>query len=548
MNRFSLKSKIMMFAVLMSVIAASVGISSYLFNKKTLATYDIVLKHDVPAIRALNRMLLSFRMARIELLHILLPEASPEDRTKSLAIIEESWKAFEADRALFLAQKFSDEETALYKEFEKQISLSREIFNKVTAKIADNKNLDQSERHALAELVMIELGRKVGLQVKAATRALIDYQAKKMEHDDKIAQDNVQLGNLMSFIFTAFGTILGLVLAFVFSNLVTNKIRIIIDNITQYTASVKRSSEEIDETSGKLSSAVSEQAASLQETVSALHEISSMITKTSESAETTGNQAKGSQDTAMAGKTAVDEMSVSMNQINDGNNQVLKQLEVNSVQMNNIVNVINEIEQKTKVINEIVFQTKLLSFNASVEAARAGEHGKGFSVVAEEVGNLARMSGQAAKEISELLQQSVSQVEKIVTESKNNMDQIIATGKERVRSGVEKAHQCGVSLEEIVQNVTKVAELSTEITSASKEQSLGVSEINKAMEQLDVVTQSNSAVSEQSAASAKILAEQAISLNKAVEDLAIVVMGGRPQIEEPPQAQIIQFKQKNRAA
>ncbi|EQC49763.1 methyl-accepting chemotaxis protein [Bacteriovorax sp. DB6_IX] len=93
-----------------------------------------------------------------------------------------------------------------------------------------------------------------------------------------------------------------------------------------------------------------------------------------------------------------------MNGIKNSNEAILTTTSEGNKKINEIVSVINEISEKTKVINDIVFQTKLLSFNASVEAARAGEHGKGFAVVAEEVGNLAQMSGKAAEEMVKFLE------------------------------------------------------------------------------------------------------------------------------------------------
>src|SRR5690606_27092464 len=101
--------------------------------------------------------------------------------------------------------------------------------------------------------------------------------------------------------------------------------------------------------------------------------------------------------------------------------------------------------------------------NASVEAARAGEHGKGFAVVAEEVGNLAQMSGNAAKEIGSLLEQSVHKVNEIVNETRTNVDRLMVEGKSTVERGMQVAQQCGSVLDEIVQNVSLVSSMASEI-------------------------------------------------------------------------------------
>ncbi len=160
---------------------------------------------------------------------------------------------------------------------------------------------------------------------------------------------------------------------------------------------------------------------------------------------------------------------------------------------------------KTRVINDIVFQTKLLSFNASVEAARAGEHGKGFAVVAEEVGNLAPMSGNAAKEISTMLEGSIQKVERIVEQSKTKVSLLLQYRKDTVDKGIRTAEECDRVLDDILANVSRVNQMVAEISTASQEQAMGVQEVTKSMNQLDQVTQQNLGVAQQSSTSAEHL-------------------------------------------
>ena len=118
------------------------------------------------------------------------------------------------------------------------------------------------------------------------------------------------------------------------------------------------------------------------------------------------------------------------------------QVETGNLKIAEIIKMIEEISQKTRVINDIVFQTKLLTFNASVEAAREGEHGKGFALIAEEIGNLAQMSGNAATEISALLETSVQKVDQIISESKSSVGQSVQEGKQKVMFGTDIARRC----------------------------------------------------------------------------------------------------------
>ncbi len=277
--------------------------------------------------------------------------------------------------------------------------------------------------------------------------------------------------------------------------------------------------------STKLSEATTEQAASLQETVASIDEISAMISRNADSASTSTRTSETSNLAARKGKEKVELMLESISAIANGNQEIIDQMQKSNREISEIVKVIEEISIKTQVINEIVFQTKLLSFNASVEAARAGEHGKGFAVVAEEVGNLASMSGKAATEITEMLGKSVNRVTVIVDGTKGLMESLIRQSKEKVEQGTSTAHECAQALDEILVNVSTVNEMVCEIATASKEQSQGVTEVNKAMSELDQVTQSNSASAMESSHSAGELKFQAEKLNQLIDELRGLVAG-----------------------
>jgi methyl-accepting chemotaxis protein len=274
-----------------------------------------------------------------------------------------------------------------------------------------------------------------------------------------------------------------------------------------------------------LAQASTEQAAALQETAASIEEMSAMVKKSSQSAERSREFAAASHNVASKGKAAVEDMVKAMEDINHSNVDVMRQIEDSNRQISEIIKVITEIGNKTKVINEIVFQTKLLSFNASVEAARAGEHGKGFAVVAEEVGNLAQMSGNASKEISDMLSGSIQKVEGIVNETRTKVERLMAHGRTKTESGTVIARQCGQILEEVVKNVGEVSVMVADISTAAHEQALGISEITKAMNQLDQVTHENAATSQDAAKSSSQLLHQADGLFSTVAALEKTLLG-----------------------
>jgi methyl-accepting chemotaxis protein len=300
-------------------------------------------------------------------------------------------------------------------------------------------------------------------------------------------------------------------------------------------------STDLQSSSQNLSSATTEQAAAIQETASSIEEMSAMVKKSSENANRSRDVATSSAQVANRGKQTVEEMLQSIGEINISNEKIMKAIETSNRQISEIVGVIREIGNKTKVINDIVFQTKLLSFNASVEAARAGEHGKGFAVVAEEVGNLAQMSGNAAKEIGDMLGGSIQKVEKIVHETKTQVERLVADGKSKVDAGSVVAKQCAEILDEMVKNVNEVKEMIGEISTAAQEQSQGVSEITKAMNQLDQATHENAGTSQEAATFSnqiKTEAEQLVHEVTILRNLVEGVQGMSVTSVAPPKPEV----------
>jgi methyl-accepting chemotaxis protein len=288
---------------------------------------------------------------------------------------------------------------------------------------------------------------------------------------------------------------------------------------------VSSAATEIAASSEEVSASVTEQAAALQETAASIQEMSAMVAKNTENCSRSTDTSNESHRAATQGKNVVHEMIQAIDAIHRSNTETMTEIEASNRQISDIVQVIGEIANKTKVINDIVFQTKLLSFNASVEAARAGENGKGFAVVAEEVGNLAQMSGNAAKEISDMLQGSMQRVEGIVTSTREKTERLMALGKDKVEKGSQIAKQCGEVLESIVQNVAIVTQSVGEISTASQEQDHGIREITKAMGELDQATQQNSSACQQTASAAEELSAQSEILRSAVQRLLTTVEG-----------------------
>lgn len=345
----------------------------------------------------------------------------------------------------------------------------------------------------------------------------------------ELSQDEVFTGanqlRLLQWIILGVAIVLITAVAWRFSIYIGLKLRSIIDRLSTSATQVSKTSSESENSSGQLSSAVTQQASSLQQTMASAEQISAMISQNADSASKAKATVEANDQATREGSNAVQEMVHAISEISATNDKILHQMESSNREFSEIVNIISEIGDKTKVINDIVFQTKLLSFNASVEAARAGEHGKGFAVVAEEVGNLAQMSGNAAKEITNMLTTSIKRVNSIVEQTKSRVEELVEVGRDKVSTGQSTANRCKSALDLLGRNAATLTAMVTEIAHASKEQAQGVKEINAAIAQLDQVTQQNSVVAQHSSAQAADLMGETSSLQQIVGELAGFVNG-----------------------
>lgn len=364
-------------------------------------------------------------------------------------------------------------------------------------------------------------------QVAEDLQSSLDPMLKKVEQShaevtSAITQYISQIRNIVMMSFIGLIVYSSLILI-VFGKKLIKNLSEKADQLSENVNALINSSVDLKKASKYLSEVVMTQASSLQQTVSSIDEISSMVQRSADAAQNSKKVSHQSNSAAGKGKKTVEMMIHSIDEIESKNTEIMTEMENNNNEISKIVEMISKIDEKTKVINDIVFQTKLLSFNASVEAARAGEHGKGFAVVAEEVGNLASMSGKAALEITTLLDSSLKQVNEIFNSTKAKVDVLVESGKETVELGKKNAYDCEQSLDEILQNVGTVNDMVEEISLASSEQAVGVSEVTKAMQSLDKTTFENTSIAKQVSQMALDLESQAEIIDQSVVELMALV-------------------------
>ena len=522
MQKFGLKKKIMILVFSISIISPLVaGIIIYR-NAETSEHYKIIAERNLPRTNAMGRVLASFRQLRVDVRSLAIIGNSSDDFKKYLNQIQKSRMEFLKNKdALSAMMSSSSEEKAFMERVEKPWKDFEALGQEIISLQAKG---DPESMNRLAELVRKRCP-EIALELDTAVEDMIAWQEDRAIKRNEVAQSSSEVTTNISFFLAFLGVALALTGGGIFASSIVKTISRTMRELETSAEAINKESNDVAGISSNLSEAATQQAASLQETVASIDEISAMVARNSDSAFASVKSSENSTQAARKGKQKVEEMMDSINAIAAGNKYIIDEMQRTNQEITEIVNVINEIGQKTQVINDIVFQTKLLSFNASVEAARAGEHGKGFAVVAEEVGNLASMSGTAANEISELLNKSVKRVTDIVSSTKNLMDNLIKQSKEKVDMGTSRAQECAASLDEILNNVSSVNELLKEISTASKEQSSGIIEVNKAMSELDHVTQQNTNSSRESSQAAIDLNGQVERLNSIVADLTGFVEG-----------------------
>jgi methyl-accepting chemotaxis protein len=486
MNRWTIGKRIVLGFTILTIIVAAVGGLGFLGLKNTITQAQSITQQTkdhgrflADSINLARSTQVDFKKQVQEWKDTLLRGYDPESFKKYSDQFDQSGAAVDQDlkslQTLFsgagVDTKLVDQSLA---EHQKLVAQYREALK------------SYEPTNAASCFVVDKLVKGIDRPATDAIDAIVS-QVQQFEADTtKATEEHFRQQTARIQLWVLVGLAIGVVFAMVFGwtliRSLTRQLFGLAESLGETSREVAAAANQVSTTSQALAEGSSSQAASIEETSASLEELSSMTKRNADNSRSANELSK---QTRAAADKGVEDMR--------GMNTAMLAIKASS----------DDIAKIIRTIDEIAFQTNILALNAAVEAARAGEAGMGFAVVADEVRNLAQRSAQAAKE-------TAAKIEGAIT---------------RTAQGVEYSDKVSLALNDIVTKARQVDELAAEVASASTEQTHGITQINTAVGQMDKVTQSNAASSEESAAAAEELYAQAEVMKKSVSELMRLVVG-----------------------
>ncbi len=368
---------------------------------------------------------------------------------------------------------------------ETEKTLRDEIGEKVSEAVALNNQIMELKMSHKNQVTMGLLETQGDIATQAAIKAVeenVQYCEDMNATEETAAKNEFRNSVVLLAVFSVIAIAFGIFITFFITHSITLSVTKIVNALNEGAQQVAAASNQLSASAQQLSQGSTEQAAAIEETSSTLQESASMMLQNTVNTKQAAQLSEQAKHSSNSGSAQMQKMIDSIQEIKKSSDQIAKII---------------------KVIDDIAFQTNILALNAAIEAARAGEAGMGFSVVAEEVRNLAGRSAQAAKDTTNIIGNNI----------------------ELSSNGVLVADKVREALGEIALQTKKVSELMEEVAAASQEQSQGIDQVNKAMAQVGTVTQQNAGNAEESASAAEELNAQADNMRRIVKELSELIKG-----------------------
>ncbi len=501
------------FIVLGFFLVLNSGVAIYA-NKKTFAAINSFTYKDLPSVVENSKMNGIAKDMRALIYRLHLKSSNEQIVPKIEERFSELLDQYRSSKMEYLAVPFANENerikfTAVNASFDDWVLVSKKLINlkKVDFNSPDFDNILSSDY------------REVANKYLSAMTEFIDDLSAQSKRKIVFLEETNKTNNLILIISSA----VGLIVSFIGGMLISKSTGKILENLyTTFSEKFILLSDNCskgEELSMKNLNRVDSQSTALNQTSAATQE-------TLKSLEGVASQAKNLNDKTKINIEVLDESSRSLNlldqsikSVDEINNQLSNQLAQNNIDLKEILEIFREIENKTNMINEIVFQTKLLSFNASVEAARAGEHGKGFSVVANEINELASKSGKSSNEIFSLLQVSQKSISGLIDNSTAETKKIVNQFNSSVETSMSLSLESKDKISLAIQSINDSFYYVNEISSSTEQQVAAISQISNAMLSLQTINGENESGASESASLLMDIKKSAIDIDSSIRNL-----------------------------